>query len=221
VAEKIAQFDSLNSPWTSCRRIAGQMEVPARTLHHWVRRERTLIANSSWPKRDAVSETPRADLSIDSSPLRIWCSSGGRLRLATCVGSSGSVVGRIHRLFLWSPTGGGGELESLLVRFGEEEDRRLAATMPPREITHSEDETFHPQICLVAIEPVSNFILVEQYQPQRDAKTWQQCTSTRLASLPVTVCQVTSDAAKALIAQAETCLACITRRISFTCSTTR
>ena len=78
--------------------------------------------------------------------------------------------------------------------------------MPPREITLCEDETFHPQICLVAIEPVSNFILVEQYQPQRDVQTWQQCTGTKLAALPVTVCQVTSDAAKALIAQAETCL---------------
>jgi hypothetical protein len=36
-----------------------------------------------------------------------------------------------------------------LIRFGEEEDRRLAASMPPREITLCEDETFHPQICLV------------------------------------------------------------------------
>jgi hypothetical protein len=78
--------------------------------------------------------------------------------------------------------------------------------MPPREITLCEDETFHPQICLVAIEPVSNFILVEQYQPQRDAQTWHRCTSTRLASLPITVCQITSDAAKALITQAQTCL---------------
>jgi hypothetical protein len=98
------------------------------------------------------------------------------------------------------------EMESLLVQFGEEEDQRLAASMLPREITLCEDETFHPQICLVAIEPVSNFILVEQYQPQRDAKTWQQCTGAKLAALPVTVCQVTSDAAKALISQAETCL---------------
>jgi len=53
VAEKIAQFDTLDSPWTSCRRIAGQLEVPARTLYHWVHRERTLIAKSSWPKRVA------------------------------------------------------------------------------------------------------------------------------------------------------------------------
>jgi hypothetical protein len=96
------------------------------------------------------------------------------------------------------------EVESLLVRFGEEEDQRLAVSMPSREITLCEDETFHPQICLVAIEPVSNFILVEQYQPHRDAQTWQQCTCAKLTALPVTVCQVTSDAAKALITQAET-----------------
>lgn len=39
----------------------------------------------------------------------------------------------------------------------------LAADMPPREVAVCEDETFHPEICLVAIEPVSNFILLEPY----------------------------------------------------------
>lgn len=67
-------------------------------------------------------------------------------------------------------------MEPLLVQFGQEEDQRLAATMPPREITLCEDETFHSQ---------------------RDAKAWQQCTGTKLAALPVTVCQTTGDAAKA------------------------
>ena len=46
------------------------------------------------------------------------------------------------------------ELESLLIRYGQEEHSQLAAHMPVREITLCEDETFHPQICLVAIEPV-------------------------------------------------------------------
>jgi hypothetical protein len=59
VAEKIVQFDTLDSPWTSSRRIAGQLDVPVRTLHYWVRRERTLIEHSSWPKRAArFLETP-------------------------------------------------------------------------------------------------------------------------------------------------------------------
>jgi hypothetical protein len=75
--------------------------------------------------------------------------------------------------------------------------------MPPREITVCEDETFHPQICLVAIEPVSDYLLLEQYAPQRDAETWNAGLDQRLAGWPVTVCQATSDEAGALIAHAE------------------
>src|SRR5205807_2466836 len=40
---------------------------------------------------------------------------------------------------------------------------QLAQDMAPKEIALVEDETFHPTICLVAIEPVSNFLVVEQY----------------------------------------------------------
>ena len=98
------------------------------------------------------------------------------------------------------------QLETLLAEFGRGEDQRLAAQMPPREISLCEDETFHPQICLVAIEPVSNFLLLEQYAPQRDAATWTRCLDERLAGWSVTVCQVTSDEAKALIAHAEQAL---------------
>jgi hypothetical protein len=59
VAEKVAQFDTLDSPWTSTRQIAGQLHVPARTLHHWIHREWALIESSSWPKRVArFLETP-------------------------------------------------------------------------------------------------------------------------------------------------------------------
>jgi hypothetical protein len=210
VAEKIAQFDTLDSPWTSCRRIAGQLEVPARTLHRWVRRERRLIASSSWPKRVArFLETPEGldfvhRLFTAAHLVFVQATDCGLRNLGWFLRLSG--LDEFIAPSYGAQRAVAEELEGLLVRFGEEEDRRLAASMPPREITLCEDETFHPQICLVAIEPVSNFILVEQYEPQRDAKTWQQCTSTRLASLPVTVCQVTSDAAKALITQAETCL---------------
>jgi hypothetical protein len=95
------------------------------------------------------------------------------------------------------------QLETLLAEFSEQEEQRLAAQMPPRQITVCEDETFHPQICLVAIEPVSNFLLLEQYAPKRDAETWNACLDERLASWSVTVCQVTSDQASALISHTE------------------
>jgi hypothetical protein len=209
-AEKIAQFERLTSPGNSCRGIAGELGVPARTLHHWVWRERELIATSSWPKPVArFLETP-AGLDLlhrvftAAHLVFVQASDCGLRNLGWFLQLSGLDA------FI-APSYGAQqavaeEMESLLVQFAAEEDRRLAASMPCRQITLCEDETFHPQICLVAIEPVSNFILVEEYQPHRDAKTWQACTGAKLAALPVTVCQVTSDAAKALIAQAETCL---------------
>jgi hypothetical protein len=74
----------------------------------------------------------------------------------------------------------------------------LAVGMPAQEVTVCEDETFHPDVCLVAMEPVSNFILVEQYAPDRTAATWTQALDTAMDGLPVTVIQGTSDEAKAL-----------------------
>jgi ribosome-binding factor A len=55
----------------------------------------------------------------------------------------------------------------------------------------------------VAIEPVSNFILLEQYEAKRDAETWRRVFDERLAGMPITVVQVTSDLAKALVHHAE------------------
>ncbi len=98
------------------------------------------------------------------------------------------------------------EIENLIVQFGRQEDQRLGEQMAPRDISVVEDETFHPQCCLVGIEPVSNFILLEQYADQRDADTWDRCLNQRLDTLPVNVLQVTSDEAKTLIRHAEFCL---------------
>ncbi|MFO7639988.1 MAG: DUF6399 domain-containing protein [Candidatus Competibacteraceae bacterium] len=60
-------------------------------------------------------------------------------------------------------------LEAALVAVAAEQRAALASGMAPRQITVCEDETFHPGICLVAIEPVSNFILLEQYATDRTA----------------------------------------------------
>jgi hypothetical protein len=210
VAEKIAQFQALDAPGVSCRGIAGQLEVPARTLHHWVRRKRRSIKKSPLPKATArFLETPEG---VDF--LHRVFSAVHLVFVQGCDCGLRNVSWFLQLTGLdafIAPSYGAQQaaaknMESLLVCYGGEEDQRLGASMPPRKISLCEDETFHPAICLVAIEPESNFILVEQYQPRRDAKTWQQCVGARLAGLPVTVHQVTSDAAKALIAQAETYL---------------
>lgn len=50
-------------------------------------------------------------------------------------------------------------LEEAVVAVAGEQRAALAQDMAHREITVCEDETFHPQICLVALEPVSGFLL--------------------------------------------------------------
>jgi len=75
--------------------------------------------------------------------------------------------------------------------------------MPKKKISICQDETFHPDICLVAMEPVSNFILLEKYDKKRDAKTWLSAMSSALKSMPVDIIQSTSDEAKALIKYVE------------------
>ncbi len=52
----------------------------------------------------------------------------------------------------------------------------------------------------MAVEPQSNYLLLEAYRPQRDGCTWTAALEQALTGLPVQVIQVTSDQAKGLIA---------------------
>jgi hypothetical protein len=207
VAEKLDQFAKLDSPWNSRREIARQIDVSDRTLYRWIDRSRSAVRTSSWPDDVArFFQTPAGldflhGLVTTAHLVFVQANDCGIRSLCWFLELSGLDE------FVSSSYGAqqavAEEMESLLVTFGQEEDQRLATPMPAREISLCEDETFHPQICLVAIEPVSNFLLLEQYQPQRDAVTWNQCLDERLAGLPITVFQVTSDQSKALIAHTE------------------
>lgn len=90
-------------------------------------------------------------------------------------------------------------MEEGLCVFGNEERTRLGEQMTPKKIAVCEDENFHQETCLVAIEPVSNFLLAEKYVEQRDAKTWSATMTEALRGLPVSVRQQTSDEGKALL----------------------
>ena len=61
------------------------------------------------------------------------------------------------------------------------------------------DETFPSDICLVGIEPVSNFTIAEKFANKRDIETWQEAMQSTLDDLPVNVVQVVSDEARALL----------------------
>jgi hypothetical protein len=95
-------------------------------------------------------------------------------------------------------------LEADLVTYRDQEQPALAQQMKPKTITLVPDEHFHSgKPCLVAIEPVSNFIAVECYRDRRDADTWKEAIQEGTAGLPVEVVQMTSDRARALVCCAE------------------
>ena len=52
-------------------------------------------------------------------------------------------------------------VEEAVVAYTWEETQCLAQGMQPREITGTQDETFTSGLCLMAIEPVSNYTLLE------------------------------------------------------------
>jgi hypothetical protein len=207
---KREQFEQLDSPWTSFSQVARQLEVPRTTLQDWRRQKQRLLKQDGLDSQTVEFFESSVGLRflhqlLTAAHLVFGQAGGGGIRsLCAFLKLSGL------RPFAASSYGAqqaiAEEIENLIVEFGRQEDQRLAEQMTPRDISVVEDETFHPQCCLVGIEPVSNFILLEQYADRRDADTWDRCLSERLGTLPVNVLQVTSDEAKALIRHAEICL---------------
>lgn len=109
----------------------------------------------------------------------------------------GSSYGALYDMDLW--------LQENLDCFAQQERQRLIPGMAAKDIVLCPDENFHgPHVCLVAIEPVSNFILVETYRDQRDSVTWAQAIREGIDGLPVHVVLLTSDQASGLVCCAET-----------------
>jgi len=92
------------------------------------------------------------------------------------------------------------QVEEAIVRYRREESARLAQAMPAKDITVAKDETFTGGLCLVAMEPKSNYILLEQAAHARDQDTWQALMEQALTGLNCHIIQSTSDEAPALLA---------------------
>jgi hypothetical protein len=87
-----------------------------------------------------------------------------------------------------------GRCENHIVEFGNNEEKRLALKMRRRKITAGLDEMFRGRrSCLVAIEVVSNYILLEKFTEDRTADTWKKELETRLNDVNIELGQVVSD----------------------------
>ena len=94
------------------------------------------------------------------------------------------------------------KMDDFIIEFGENEQQRLSKRMRPKKITLAEDETFHPQTCLVSIEPDSNYIIAEKYSENRKGETWTKLIKESIEGLPVEVIQITSDGGTGLLSHA-------------------
>ena len=73
--------------------------------------------------------------------------------------------------------------------------------MPRKDLTVTQDETFTGGLCLITMDPESNFIILEQLAQARDQASWKsQWMALALAQLNCQVIQSTSDEAPGLLA---------------------
>lgn len=194
-------FDHFGDPnHRSQRQYAEAESIPRSTLGYWLRRKVPADLDS---ERVAFLRGPAGEAFLRELVLAAFLvfhqqgSCGLRLlgrflelaHLAPFVATS---YGALHSLAT--------RLQDDLGAFTDEERPRLAAQMTPRTITLTADENFHsPPPCLVAIEPVSNFLVVESYRERRDGDTWTAAIREGLRDLPVTVVLLNSDLAKGLL----------------------
>ena len=95
------------------------------------------------------------------------------------------------------------QIEQAIVVYHQDETARLAKDMPRKDLTVTQDETFTGGLCLITMDPESNFLIVEQLAQARDHVSWHACMAPALAQLNCRVIQSTSDEAPGLLAYVE------------------
>jgi len=201
---ELAAFE-MESGWaTSQRAFAREHEVPRTTLQHWMERKAMVDAS---PAEIGFFESPEGLAFLHRLLVSLHFVFGflgpSGLRLIMQVIELSKLRPFVANSFGSHQKAAVG-MEKAICAFGDEERERLADKMEPKDITACQDETFHPAPCLVAIEPVSNFILLESYAEGRDAATWNEKFSGALSGLPVRVIQSTSDEGKGLLSHVRT-----------------
>jgi len=198
VAETLAVATVLEGDDASQRQQVSYLDVPRSTLRDWQARQARIEAD---PAVVAFFTSPIGEAFLHRLVVALHfvlelLGAGGIRRVSVFL----ELTGLAHFVGASYGTqhGVAVAVEEAVVAFGEEEGPRLGSTLPAREITVSEDETFHPDPCLVAIEPVSNFILLEQYAENHTAATWTAALRAAIGDWPVAVVQATADQGRGL-----------------------
>ena len=194
------RYDALHARGISQRQAAQMLDVPRSTLQAWRAYQERL---DECPAVVAFFHSPpglaflhRLVLAlhlvcteVGACGIRLVCLVLQLTGLNRFVGASYGTQQQVNR-----------RLEEAIVAYRRDESARLAHAMPPKDITMTQDETFTGGLCVVGIEPVSNYIVLEQAVQTRDHDIWQALMEQALVGLNCQVIQSTSDEAPGLLA---------------------
>lgn len=196
IARKIIAFvelTNLERQKKSAREAADLLEIPNSTMQSW--REQKLSQEGCIELASFFSTPAGADFlqrNIIAVMKLMKCGPGGIRGMQEYLHNSGldrfvaSSEGALQKFWV--------RCETHILDFGEKEEKRLAAGMRQRKITAGLDEMFRShRPCLVAIDVVSNYILLEKFTEDRTADTWVKELTPRLNEINVCLGQIVSD----------------------------
>src|SRR5262249_7954485 len=161
-AERLDEYCALLAQGVSQRQAAQVLAVPRSTLQAWRADPKRLPAcpqvGALFYHVAGLALFPRLVIALPVGCVRL-CALGIRLvclileltGLKRFVGTSYGTQQQVNR-----------HVEDAIVAYRQEESTRLSHEMLRKAITLTQDETFTGGLCLVGIEPVSNYILLEQ-----------------------------------------------------------
>ena len=202
-AELFERYGDLQAQGLSHRQAAKRLHVPRSTLQAWQAYHESLdespavvaffhsTAGLAFLHR-LVLAVHLVCVEVGACGIRLVCLLLRLTGLDRFVAASYGVQQQVNR-----------RVEEAIVTYRHEEHARLAKDMPTKAITLAKDETFTGGLCLVAVEPKSNFIVLEQAAQGRDQDTWHALMEQALSGLRCQVIQSTSDEAPGLLAYVE------------------
>src|SRR5215510_3799818 len=202
-ADLFARYGELHTQGVSQRQAAQVLDVPRSTLQAWRAYQENL---DECPTVVAFFHSPPGlaflhrlvlafhvvCVEVGACGIRLVCLLLQITGLNRFVGASYGTQQQVNR-----------HVEEAIVLYRQQESARLAHEMPAKDITLTQDETFTGGLSLVGMDPVSNYIVLEQAALARDHDTWNAFMEHALAGLNCRVIQSTSDEAPGLLAYVE------------------
>jgi hypothetical protein len=199
-ADLFEQYRALRAQGMSQRQAALELQVPRTTLQAWRTWHDTLdicpdVAHffQSGPGLAFLHRLVMAFhlvcVEVGACGIRLACLFLNLTGLDRFVAASYGAQQHVNR-----------QIEDAIAAYRQTETVRLAKDMPRKDLTVTQDETFTGGRCLVAMDPDSNFIILEQLAHARDQTTWNALMAPALAQLNCHVMQSTSDEAPGILA---------------------